>query len=92
MDKILVKTITVSSKGQISIPKEMKEESNIRTGDTLLLTRRADEIVISKAARFYIPTITDIRSKAVPILKRYKTRRSHCSAHSPDQKPMQTVT
>ena len=75
MDTI-VKTVLVSSKGQIAIPKEIRKEAKIKNGDTLLLIERADEIILKKASRLYTLTLSEIKSIAVPILKRYNVRKA----------------
>ncbi len=75
MDTI-VKTVLVSSKGQIAIPKEIRKEAKIKNGDTLLLIERADEIILKKASRLYTLTLPEIKSTVVPILKRYNARKA----------------
>jgi len=45
MDKV-----TVSSKGQIAIPKQVREALNLREGSKLTLEVRGQEIVLSKGA------------------------------------------
>jgi len=40
--------VTVSSKGQIAIPKNVRETMNLREGDKLTVEVRGQEIVLSK--------------------------------------------
>ncbi|MCL5101642.1 MAG: nucleotidyltransferase domain-containing protein [Candidatus Parvarchaeota archaeon] len=75
MDTV-VKTVLVSSKGQIAIPKEIREDIKIKNGDTLLLIEHADEIILKKASRLYIPTILEIKSQVVPTLKHYGVKKA----------------
>lgn len=44
-----IKTITLSSKGQICIPKEMRIESNFKEGEKLVMIATQDQIVIRRA-------------------------------------------
>jgi len=41
-------TIKVSSKGQIVVPRALRDEMGLRTGDTLVLARYGDAIIIKK--------------------------------------------
>jgi len=45
-----VTTITVSSKGQIAIPKEFREQLNIREGTKLALRTDGQELILRKAS------------------------------------------
>jgi AbrB family looped-hinge helix DNA binding protein len=42
--------VTVSSKGQIAIPKQVREALNLKEGSKLTLEVRGQEIVLSKGA------------------------------------------
>ncbi len=44
-----VKTVTVSEKGQIAIPIELREEVGIKQGDTLILIQEEKGILLQKA-------------------------------------------
>lgn len=46
-----IKTIKVSEKGQIAIPKEIRETLGIKEGEELLLFQRNDQILIQKAKK-----------------------------------------
>ena len=45
-----METVTVSSKGQIAIPKQVRDALNLRDGSKLTLEVRGHEIVLSKEA------------------------------------------
>jgi AbrB family looped-hinge helix DNA binding protein len=44
--EILMATVTISSKGQIVLPKRLREEMSIREGDRLELSREDDRLVL----------------------------------------------
>lgn len=44
-----METVTVSSKGQIAIPKQVRERLNLKQGTRLALTVRGREIVLAPA-------------------------------------------
>lgn len=46
-----IKTIKVSEKGQIAIPKEMRDNMGIKEGEELLLFQKEDQILIQKAKK-----------------------------------------
>jgi AbrB family looped-hinge helix DNA binding protein len=52
--------IKVSSKGQIVLPKEVRERHRIRAGGELEVIDRADEIVLRPVARFAPTRIEDV--------------------------------
>ena len=45
---MITKSVKVSEKGQIAIPKEMRESLGINKGDELLLLAERDLIIIEK--------------------------------------------
>jgi AbrB family looped-hinge helix DNA binding protein len=45
-----METLTVSSKGQISIPKALREKLNLRKGSRLSIRVDRERIILSKAA------------------------------------------
>ena len=49
--RTILKKITVSDKGQISIPAEIRREMGIKKGDDLLLLRSGDRLLIEKPRR-----------------------------------------
>jgi AbrB family looped-hinge helix DNA binding protein len=66
--------VKVLPKGQITIPKEIRESMQIHDGDTLLLEPSADKFVIKKGKTIFdfvgvLPsegmTIDEIREKAI---------------------------
>ena len=52
--------VTVSSKGQVVIPKSLRDRHNIRTGDQLLVSAVGDELRFRPA-----PTISETRLESV---------------------------
>ena len=44
-------TTTMSSKGQVVIPAEVRERQNLRPGDQLVIEERKDEVILKKARR-----------------------------------------
>lgn len=46
-----IKTMKVSEKGQIAIPKEIRESVGIKEGDELLLFQKDDQILIQRAKK-----------------------------------------
>jgi AbrB family looped-hinge helix DNA binding protein len=66
--------VKVLPKGQITIPKEVRESMRIREGDTLILEPSADTFVLKKGKTIFdfvgvLPsdgmTIAEIREKAI---------------------------
>ncbi|MBI5064695.1 AbrB/MazE/SpoVT family DNA-binding domain-containing protein [Candidatus Woesearchaeota archaeon] len=51
-----IKTVTVSEKGQISIPTSIRALAGIEKGDTLLLIHEKDQILLKKAKRLHKET------------------------------------
>lgn len=47
----MMKTITVSEKGQIAIPNKIREDLGIEQGDELVIIQFKDKILIEKAQR-----------------------------------------
>ncbi|HXS68539.1 MAG TPA: AbrB/MazE/SpoVT family DNA-binding domain-containing protein, partial [Candidatus Polarisedimenticolia bacterium] len=47
----LTVTTTMSTKGQVVIPAEVRERQNLRPGDQLVIEERKDEVVLKKARR-----------------------------------------
>jgi AbrB family looped-hinge helix DNA binding protein len=46
-----IKTIKMSSKGQIAIPEDMRREANIGEGDTLIIAEEGGRILLEKQER-----------------------------------------
>ena len=49
MSKPTIKTVNVSEKGQIAIPKEIQNSLGIKKGDRLVITTKNKKILIQKA-------------------------------------------
>jgi AbrB family looped-hinge helix DNA binding protein len=47
----IIAKITVSEKGQITIPKEVRERLNILKGDKIIVYLKDDEIILKKPER-----------------------------------------
>lgn len=47
--KTIIKTIKVSEKGQIALPKDVRESAEIGIGDNLILIQRGGKIMLEKA-------------------------------------------
>jgi AbrB family looped-hinge helix DNA binding protein len=74
MKEILMKTVKVLPKGQITLPKEIRQKLDIREGDTLLLDTDGLQATIKKGKTLFdfkgtLPnlgmSIDEIREKAV---------------------------
>ena len=46
-----IKTVKISDKGQISIPKDIREELNLKEGETLILITDGEKIILEKIKR-----------------------------------------
>lgn len=46
-----IKTVKISDKGQISIPKDIREELNLKEGETLILITDGEKIILEKKDR-----------------------------------------
>ncbi|MBS1268978.1 AbrB/MazE/SpoVT family DNA-binding domain-containing protein [Nitrosopumilus sp. Nsub] len=49
MSEAILKTIKVSEKGQISIPREIRKSLGIKKGDNLILATKNKKLLIQKA-------------------------------------------
>ena len=47
-----LKTIKLSEKGQISIPKDIREGMHLKKGDKLVLVAKGDRLILQKADSF----------------------------------------
>ncbi|MEK6946631.1 MAG: AbrB/MazE/SpoVT family DNA-binding domain-containing protein [Nanoarchaeota archaeon] len=47
-----LKTLRLSEKGQISIPKEVREGMHLKKGDKLVLVSRGEQLILQKADSF----------------------------------------
>ena len=50
---MIVKTVKVSNKGQISIPLEVRKETGINKGDELMLIQKGKKILIEAAGNMH---------------------------------------
>jgi len=60
MDRI-IKILKVSEKGQIALPKEVRELANINVGDSLVLIQKGDKILLEKAGFIESKTRDDFK-------------------------------
>lgn len=58
-----LKTVKVNSKGQITIPKEIREEEGIQPGDTVIVQDISGTIVINKLDKETYNTFAEILSE-----------------------------
>lgn len=49
MEKLKIKTVSVSEKGQIALPIEIRQELDIQKGDKLILVQTDNKLLIEKA-------------------------------------------
>lgn len=49
MEKLRIKTVNVSEKGQIALPVEIRKSMNIKKGDRLLLMQADNKVLIEKS-------------------------------------------
>jgi len=47
-----LKTIKLSEKGQISIPKEIRKDMHLKKGDKLVLVAKGNQLILEKADSF----------------------------------------
>ena len=50
-EEMLIKTIRVSEKGQIAIPREIRERMDISQGDELIIVQNDSKLLIEKAKK-----------------------------------------
>jgi len=46
----IIKMIKVSDKGQIALPKDIRESADIKTGDSLVLVQKGKRIMLEKSS------------------------------------------
>lgn len=59
MSEMTLRTVNVSEKGQIAIPKEIRELLGIKKGDRLVLTAKNKKLLIQKASNLAKQTEND---------------------------------
>ena len=57
MENILVDNAKVMAKGQITLPKDVREALGIRTGDRVTLIRKGDQVVMMNSAVYAMKTL-----------------------------------
>ena len=67
--------VTVSSKGQIAIPKQVREALNLSEGSRLTLEVRGQEIILSKGAA---ADMGDLMEKFAAFRKEEREREDSC--------------
>jgi len=50
---MIIKTIKVSDKGQIAIPKNIRKELEIKTGDELVIVQQKNKLLIEKTESLF---------------------------------------
>lgn len=50
-EQIKLRSIKVSSKGQITLPSDIQKEIGIKKGDEIILIRKGDKIILEKSER-----------------------------------------
>ncbi|AAB89253.1 MULTISPECIES: AbrB/MazE/SpoVT family DNA-binding domain-containing protein [Archaeoglobus] len=61
----MVRTRTVGKKGQVTIPKEIREKFGLKEGEKVVFEIRGDEIILrpEKSGRDYVEELTSIIEK-----------------------------
>jgi AbrB family looped-hinge helix DNA binding protein len=54
MDNILVENAKVMAKGQITLPKEIREALGVSTGDRVTLIRQDDQVIMMNSAVYAV--------------------------------------
>ncbi len=57
MENILVDTAKVMAKGQITLPKDIREALGVQAGDRVTLIQRGDQIIMMNAAIYAMKTL-----------------------------------
>ncbi|MBT4174214.1 AbrB/MazE/SpoVT family DNA-binding domain-containing protein [archaeon] len=67
---MLIRTVKVSEKGQIAIPKEVREKSGIKKGDVLVVYQDKDKIMLEKDSRALEDDFEDLRKLSQLTMKK----------------------
>lgn len=57
MESILVDNAKVMSKGQITLPKDIRDALGVQTGDRVTLIRDGDQVIMMNAALYAMKTL-----------------------------------
>ena len=77
----MLKTVSVSEKGQIAIPREIQELLDIKKGDRLVLTAKNEKILIQKATNIEKHMMNDfddlLRYSELSLAKLWKNKKDN---------------
>lgn len=59
MDNILVENAKVMAKGQITLPKDIREALGLKTGDRVTLLRRDNQVIMMNSAVYAIKMLQE---------------------------------
>ena len=65
-----IKTVKISDKGQISIPKDMRDDMNLKEGETLVMMSDGEKIIIEKPERL-VKSIPQSESHNIMIISEH---------------------
>jgi len=87
----MVLTAKVTSKGQLTVPKAIREQMNVEPGDEILFVQRSDSIQLQRIPQEVSPddlygSLSSLLDRPVDLKKsREKIREKLVSKHSPDE-------
>jgi antitoxin PrlF len=55
---------TITSKGQITIPIDLREALGIKTGDKIRFTRRGDDLILSRKKKYTLEDLMNVFPKS----------------------------
>lgn len=67
---MIVKTVKVTDKGQISIPVEVREKAHINVGDDLILLQEGDRIFLEKPEHIIKDDFKDLLKHTESVAKK----------------------
>lgn len=67
---MIVKTIKVTDKGQISIPIDIREVARIRTGDDLIIVQEGSKILLEKPENIIRDDFRDLLKHSEKVAKK----------------------
>lgn len=68
--KMIIRTVKVSEKGQIAIPKEVRKKSGIKKGDVLVVYQDKDKIMLEKDSKALKDDFEDLRKLSQLTMKK----------------------